>query len=100
MIRIVVENIFFFLVPTFLYVIWVAFSKDEWPGLGSVLTNAPMIRLFFAGAALMFGTLILFSSGTYNSPNDVYVPASVVDGKLAPAHSIHEPEAPSETAKP
>lgn len=100
MIRIVIENIFFFLLPTFLYIIWFAFSEDEWPGLMTVISRAPLIRLFFVGAALMLGTLIAFSSHTYNSPNDVYVPASVVDGKLEPAHSIHEPTTQSPTAKP
>jgi hypothetical protein len=100
MIRIVIENIFFFLLPTFFYVIWIAFSDDEWPGLFTVLSRAPLIRLFLAGGALMIGTLVAFSIDTYNSPNDVYVPASTVDGKLEPAHSIHEPEAQHSSTKP
>ena len=100
MIRIVIENIFFFLLPTFLYIVWIAFSDDEWPGLMRVLSKAPLIRLFFAGAALMLGTLVAFSSRTVNNPNDIYVPASVVHGKLEPGHSIPEPEAPSPSAKP
>ncbi|MFT3730032.1 MAG: DUF6111 family protein [Hyphomicrobium sp.] len=92
MIRIVIENVFFFLLPTFLYVVWVAFSKEQWPGLMTTLSEAPLIRLFFAGAALMLGTLIFFSTGVSNNPNDDYVPASVVNGKLEPARSVHEPE--------
>ncbi len=100
MIRIVIENIFFFLLPTFLYIVWIAFSEDDWVGLTTVVSRAPLVRLFFAGAALMFGTLLAFSSRTYNDPNDVYVPASVVDGKLEPAHSIHEPEPQPQPTKP
>jgi Family of unknown function (DUF6111) len=100
MTRIVIENIFFFLLPTFLYIIWIAFSEDEWVGLTTVLSRAPLIRLFFAGAALMLGILIAFSSRTYNDPNDVYVPASVVNGKLEPARTIHEPLVAPEIAKP
>ncbi len=100
MIRIVVENIFFFLLPTFLYIIWIAFSQDDWEGLATVLRRAPLLRLFVAGAALMFGTLIAFSSRTYNDPNDVYVPASVVNGQLEPAHSVHEPEPQPQPSKP
>ena len=100
MIRIVIENIFFFLLPTLLYITWTAFSKNEWPGLMTVLSRGPLIRLFIAGAVLMLGTLIVFSSGTSNNPNDVYVPASVVNGKFEPAHSIHEPETQPPTAKP
>ncbi len=99
MIRIVVENIFFFLLPTVLYIIWIAFSEDDWTGLTTVLSRAPLIRLFFAGAALMLAILIAFSSRTYNAPNDVYVPAPIVDGKLEPAHSIPEPE-PQPQPKP
>jgi Family of unknown function (DUF6111) len=100
MIRIVIENIFFFLLPTFFYVTWIAFSEDTWPGLMTVLVRAPLIRLFAAGAALMLLTLTVFSSRTYNDPNDVYVPASVVNGKLEPEHSIHEPESQPPKAKP
>ncbi|RUO99515.1 DUF6111 family protein [Hyphomicrobium sp.] len=95
MIRIVLENIFFFLLPTLLYIMWIAFSEDEWAGLGTVIKEAPLVRLFFAGAALMLATLLVFSSHTYNSPNDVYVPASVVDGKLEPGHSVHNSDKPA-----
>lgn len=100
MIRIVIENIFFFLLPTMLYIIWVAFSEDEWSGLPIVLRRAPLVRLFFAGAVLMLGVLIAFSSRTSNSPDDVYVPASMVNGKLERAHSIHEPEVHPDAPKP
>ncbi|MET0640448.1 MAG: DUF6111 family protein [Hyphomicrobium sp.] len=101
MIRIVLENVFFFLLPTLAYIVWVAFAEDEWAGFASVLSRAPLLRLFVAGAALMLGTLIAFSSRSHNSPNDVYVPAQNVDGKLEPAHSIHQPQ-PNEAvpAKP
>lgn len=101
MTRIVIENVFFFLLPTIFYVIWVAFSQDEWAGLGRVLSQAPLIRLFFAGAVLMIGTLVAFSTHTYNSPDEVYVPASEENGKLEPGHGIHEPgSAETKDAKP
>jgi hypothetical protein len=100
MIRIVIENIFFFLLPTMFYIIWVAFSQDEWSGLSMVLSRAPLIRLFFAGAALMLGVLMAFSSGISNNPDDVYVPASMVNGKLERGHSVHEPETQPDAAKP
>jgi Family of unknown function (DUF6111) len=99
MIRIVIENVFFLLLPTILYIVWIAFSEDEWAGLGTILSRAPLIRLFFAGAALMIATLVAFSTYNYNSPQDVYVPPSVVDGKLEPGHSIREPQT-DETKSP
>jgi hypothetical protein len=101
MTRIVIENIFFFLLPTLVYIMWIAFKEDEWAGLPTVVSQAPLLRLFFAGAALMLGTLVTFSSRTHNDPRDVYVPASIEGGKLEPGHSIHVPEpAEPQMAKP
>lgn len=74
MTRIVIENIFFFLLPTLVYIMWIAFKEDEWAGLSAIVSRAPLLRLFVAGAALMLGTLIAFSSRSHNSPRDVYVP--------------------------
>ena len=98
MIRIVIENMFFFMLPTLLYVAWVAFSENEWAGLPTIMREAPLLRLFIAGAALMLATLVTFSSRSEFGPHDVYVPPAMEDGKLEPGHGIHEPE--PETAKP
>jgi hypothetical protein len=98
MIRIVVENVFFFLLPTLFYIAWVAFRDDEWSGLAAIVREAPLLKLFIAGAALMLTTLIAFSSRTYNAPQDVYIPQSMHDGKLEPGRTIRatepEPEKP------
>lgn len=91
MIRIVVENIFFFLLPTLAYLAWYAYQHNEWPGFGHVLRAAPLITLFVAGAVLMLTTLVLFSSRSQNSPHDVYVPPEVIDGKLQPGHRVPTP---------
>ncbi|HET6390154.1 DUF6111 family protein [Hyphomicrobium sp.] len=101
MTRIVIENIFFFMLPTLVYVMWIAFKEDEWAGLPTIVNRAPLFRLFFAGAALMLVTLVAFSSHSNNDPHDVYVPASLEDGKLEPPRSIHVPEKPEQQpAKP
>jgi hypothetical protein len=92
MIRIVIENIFFFMLPTLFYIVWVAFSENDWSGFSSVVREAPLLRLFFAGAALMLGTLIAFSSRSHNDPHDIYIPPAMEDGKLEPGHSVHVPE--------
>ena len=91
MIRIVVENIFFFMLPTFFYVAWIAFKEDEWSGLSEVIRRAPLLRLFAAGAALMLLTLVVLSSRSYHDPRDVYVPPAMEDGKIDPGHSIRVP---------
>ena len=87
MIRIVLENIFFFLLPTLLYVVYVAFKRNDWPGLWAVLKAAPLVKLFALGAALMIGTLVLLSSKTGHRPGEGYTPPSYSDGKLDPGNS-------------
>jgi hypothetical protein len=88
MIRIVIEHGFIFLVPTILYVAWIAFSRDDWPGLDRVVTAAPLLNLFAAGAALVLAVLFGFSSRTGNTPDESYVPPHVQDGKLEPGHPV------------
>jgi hypothetical protein len=102
MIRIVIENIFFFMLPTFIYIVWIAFAEDEWVGLPTIVRKAPLLRLFVAGAALMLATLVIFSSRSHNNPHDVYVPPSVEGGKLEPGHSVPpvEPQSSAPPAKP
>lgn len=98
MIRIVIENIFLFMLPTVLYLAWVAFTENEWAGLPTVIREAPLLRLFVAGAALMLATLVTFSSRSHNNPHDVYVPPSIEDGKIEPGHTLRTPK--PEPAKP
>lgn len=103
MIRIVIENLFFFFLPTIVYVAWIAFKRHEWPGLVSVLRDAPLVRLFILGAMLMVATLAVFSTRTTNSPDTVYVPPSSVGGKIAPGRPAAPPvptEAPTATPTP
>lgn len=89
--RIVIENIFFFLLPTLVYVAWVAYSENEWPGLGSVLSRAPLLKLFLAGGALMLTTLVLLSTRSGNDPHSVYVPPGIENGQLQPGHRAPPP---------
>ena len=87
MIRIVIENIFVFLIPTLVYVGWVAFVRNDWPGLGAVLREAPLFRLFVLGAVLMLLALITLASRHENKPGQTYVPPSFEGGKLAPGRA-------------
>jgi Family of unknown function (DUF6111) len=87
MIRIVIENIFFFLIPTLVYISWEAYIRRTWPGLGEVLRTAPLLNLFFMGAAMMLFALVAFSSRSHNTPDETYVPPVFEDGKLQPGHA-------------
>lgn len=91
MIRIFIENIFFFLLPTLAYIAWVAFRKDDWPGLQMVIREAPLLWLFGAGAALMLATLVAFSAvSTGGKPGESYQPPVFKDGHLVPGHTLHD----------
>jgi hypothetical protein len=88
MIRIVIENIFVLLVPTLSYIAWIAFVRNDWPGLGSVLRTAPLLNLFLLGGALMLATVAMVSTRTRNLPGEGYVPPSIQNGTLQPGHSV------------
>ena len=92
MIRIVLENVFFFLLPTVVYVAYVAFKSNTWPGLGKVLHDGPLVRLLVLGAALMVTTLIAFSSSTGHKPGESYTPPAYRDGKLEPGNGGAKPQ--------
>lgn len=91
MIRVVLENIFYFFLPTFFYLVYIAFKRNDWPGLWAILKGAPLPTLFVAGAALMIVTLILFSSTSGHSPQEAYTPPSYHNGKVEPGHVTREP---------
>lgn len=84
MIRILIENIFIFLLPSILYVAYIAFIKRDWPGLGHVIRDAPLLKLFVIGAVLMLGALAAFSTKTGHDPREPYTPQTYSDGKLSP----------------
>ena len=80
MIRIVIENVVLFLLPTLLYVIYIAATrKDNSKGL---FDGAPLAWLLLAGSLLMVGVLALYGSNTNGKPNQAYVPPSMKDGKI------------------
>jgi hypothetical protein len=87
MIRIVIENILLFLLPTIIYVAYVYLtSDDEKPGAARVLNDAPLFWLFIAGAALMLVTLVTFGSMSGGKPGQTYTPPVLKDGRIEPGH--------------
>ena len=109
MLRLVVENILLFLLPTVFYVLYALLrrhmddgSQPATPpadtssgtgtdtssgtdaGVGQVLSDAPFIWLALIGAGLVFAVLILFGSVSTSNPNGTYEPAVYKDGKIVP----------------
>jgi len=85
MIRVVIENIVLFLLPTAIYVTYVLLTRKQGEK-GGVLDDAPFFWLMLAGTALVFLVLVAFGSTSGGKPGQTYVPPSIgADGKIEPA---------------
>jgi len=84
MIRVVIENILLFLLPTAVYVTYVLLTRRA-TSAGTVINEAPLIWLFVAGAALVVATLVYFGTTTTGGrPDQTYTPPHVKDGRIEP----------------
>lgn len=85
MIRIVIENMLLFLLPTLIYVAYI-FLKRRMDGdkNKNLLDDAPLIWLCAAGAALVIITLIFFADTSGGKPGQAYQPPVFRDGKIQP----------------
>ena len=84
MIRIVIENLLLFLLPTAAYVAFVILTRNDGTKAGQVIDEAPLIWLFVAGAALVVLTLIVFGDTSGGKPGQAYDPPTMKDGKIEP----------------
>lgn len=90
MIRIVIENILLFLLPTIIYVAYITLTRRTRSPAGApqdatkVLDEAPLIWLFIAGALLVIITLVAFGSTTGGKPGQSYQPPVLKDGRIEP----------------
>lgn len=87
MIRLIIENILLFLLPTVLYVIFIMLrrSQERDNTVTRALDNAPLPLLFTVGFVLMISVLGYY--GTQSSggkPGQTYRPPELVDGKIKP----------------
>ena len=94
MIRIVIENLLLFLLPTLVYLAYTIVMRGQagndtrgHAGTGaSILDDAPLLWLFVAGAALVIVTLIAFGSTSGGRPEQGYEPPVLKDGHIQPGH--------------
>lgn len=84
MIRILIENLLLFLLPTAIWCTYAYLTRDETPGMSRVLDDAPLIWLAAAGAALVFAMLLAFGSTSGGKPGQAYEPPSIKDGRIEP----------------
>jgi len=90
MIRVVIENILLFLLPTMVYLAYAyllrAPATDQNGHQIRPFDDAPLMWLFIAGACLVIATLIAFGSTTGGKPGEAYEPPFVKDGRIEPGH--------------
>ena len=89
MIRVVIENILLFLLPAAMYVGYVLLTRHGSTSAGTVVSDAPLVWLFVAGAALVAATLAYYATITPGGPpgHQTYVPPRVgKDGRIEPGH--------------
>lgn len=85
MIRVVVENILLFLLPTAMYVCYMLLTRRNTPA-GTIVNDAPLLWLFVTGALLVAGTLIYYgATSTGGTPDLKYTPPRMSkDGRIEP----------------
>jgi hypothetical protein len=84
MIRLVIENVLLFLLPTAAYVAYILLTRRN-ATTGAVISDAPLIWLFIAGALLVSGTLIYFASTSEGGrPDQTYIPPHMKNGQIEP----------------
>lgn len=84
MIRIVIENILLFLLPTLCYLVWIFMTRQDVKGGLRALDDAPLLWLFVAGASLVLVTLVMFGSTSGGKPGQHYSPPVIKDGRIEP----------------
>jgi Family of unknown function (DUF6111) len=84
MIRIVLENVLLFLLPTAMYVGYVLLTRRT-AAAGTVMNDAPLVWLFVAGALIVSATLIYYGTTTPGGrPDQHYTPPRMKDGRIEP----------------
>ena len=82
--RVVIENILLFLLPTAVYIGYVLLTRSN-TSAGTVVNEAPLVWLFITGALLVGATLIYYGTTTPGGkPGAVYTPPHVKDGRIEP----------------
>lgn len=82
MIRIVIENLLLFLLPTLIYVGYRLLVGPRGNGTLGVLDGVPFVWLFAAGAVTVAAFVVYFSSLDGGRPGEAYYPPVQRDGQI------------------
>jgi hypothetical protein len=88
MIRVVIENILLFLLPTFIYLGYVLLTRGTHARGGNILDEAPLVWLFAAGALIVLATIVYYATITPGGPPGLtYTPPRMgKDGRVEPGY--------------
>lgn len=84
MIRVILENVLLFLLPTAMYLAYVLLTRRTTSASG-VVNDAPLLWLFATGALLVAATLVYYgATSTGGRPDQTYIPPRMKDGRIEP----------------
>lgn len=86
MIRVLIENLLLFLLPTALYVSFGLLVRRSDTSAVQVINRAPILTLAILGASLVAIVLSVFGNVGEGKPGQAYEPAVFKDGKVIPGH--------------
>ena len=86
MLRVVIENLILFLLPTVLYVAFVMLRRRGRPNSSpqAILDEAPIVWLIAVGALMMMAGLAYFATTDGGKPGEGYSPPVYRDGEIIP----------------
>lgn len=84
MIRILVENIVLFMLPTAIYFTYRYIAMGDGRSASRAMSDAPLFGLFAAGALVVITVLVLFSQENGGRPGQHYEPPVFKDGRIQP----------------
>lgn len=85
MIRVILVNLLFLLLPTIIYFSYVYLRSNGKVGEEAV-SNAPILWLLITGVILMLSTLFIFGKWEGSDPSKQYHPPVYRDGVIVPGH--------------
>ena len=85
MIRIILVNLLFLLLPLIIYFAYVLLRQPSESNEG-ILTNAPIFWLLAIGVALMLMAIVILGRWEGGEPGKTYVPPQFKDGVVVPGH--------------
>ncbi len=86
MIRIILVNLLFLLLPLIIYFAYVLLRQSPEHNNDGILTNAPIFWLLAVGVALMLMAIVILGRWEGGEPGKTYVPPQFKDGVVIPGH--------------